>query len=756
VGLGEAAIERFAERQVLLDLGAVAGQVPEWIRELAAAAVVALGKEGVPEDRATIRRIILTLRLAGQDFGLQIESDPRDMLQPSGRFDPGSTLHPGTADVGTAAALRRAFAAKYRRIFGYWHEGRNIEIESIRVVAASQAAAGLPTVVRFATPASATAADPRTVRAWFDGDWRAVPALERDALAPGTEVAGPALVFEPYSVTVVETGWRAAVDAAGALILKRSRAGAPAARAAVSLEVVRLELFTHRFETIAKQMGEMLRRTALSTNVKERLDFSCALLDAGGQLIVNAPHIPVHLGAMGICVRQVCATLSMRPGDVVVTNHPAYGGSHLPDVTVITPVYLPGSADAPDGGRLLGYVASRAHHAEIGGIRPGSLPAAATRLVEEGVVIPPMHLFTAGEERWEALRRLLATAPFPSRAVEENLADLRAAVAANRSGADSLVALAAAHGVDVVEHYMAALVDRAADRIRAALRRIPDGVYTATEALDDGSPLCVALTIAADRARFDFTGSAPVHPGNLNATPAVVSSVVLYVLRLLVDEPLPLNEGLLQPVSLDVPPGILSPAFPADPAQAPAVVGGNVETSQRLVDTLLKALGLAACSQGTMNNVVFGTDRYSYYETVCGGAGAGPHFDGASAVHTHMTNTRITDAEVLERRFPVRVERFAIRSDSGGDGRHRGGDGVVREIAFLETMSLSVLGQHRVAGPYGLAGGGAGKPAVQRIVRAGGEIVELGPVDACEVGPGDRFVLETPGGGGHGSPEQAR
>jgi len=515
-------------------------------------------------------------------------------------------------------------------------------------------------------------------------------------------------------------------------------------------EAVQLELFTHRFAAIARQMGERLRRTAVSTNVKERLDFSCALLDAAGELVVNAPHIPVHLGALGLCVRRLRETLPMEPGDVVVTNHPAFGGSHLPDVTVVTPVFA-------DEGDLLGYVASRAHHAEIGGIRPGSMPPGARRLVEEGVVIPPAYLARGGTPRWEALRRLLLEAPFPSRAVEENLADLRAAAAANHGGAEALAALAREHGREAVAHYMEALKARAEQRLREALARLPAGRYEAAERLDDGSPLAVRIDISpnlstsAAAARIDFTGSAGVHAGNLNAPPAVLRSAVIYVLRLLIAEPLPLNEGLLRAVEIHVPEGMLNPPFPDDPAEAPAVVGGNVETSQRLVDTLLKALRLAACSQGTMNNLLFGNERFGFYETVCGGAGGGPGFGGASAVHTHMTNTRITDPEVLEHRYPVRLERFAIRRGSGGEGRFRGGEGAIRELIFLEPMSLSLLTQHRVEAPYGLAGGGPGLPGRQRLVRATGEVVDLAPVDGCEVGPGDRLILETPGGGGWGT-----
>lgn len=513
---------------------------------------------------------------------------------------------------------------------------------------------------------------------------------------------------------------------------------------------VELELFTHRFEMLAAQMGEMLRRTALSVNVKERLDFSCALLDGEGRLVVNAPHIPVHLGALGLCVRSVAQTLELRPGDVAVTNHPGFGGSHLPDVTVITPVFEAGAADS-----LLGYVASRAHHAEIGGTRPGSMPPAARTLVEEGVVIAPRHLVRAGAGAWDAMRDLLALGPYPSRAVDENLADLAAAVAANRRGAETLVGLAREHGADRVRRYMRELRRAAAEKLRRALRAREDGRFAAREALDDGSALAVAVTLDGGSAVVDFTGSAPVHPGNLNATPAIVRSVVLYVLRLLLGEPLPLNEGLMEPVEVVLPEGLLNPPFPDDPRRCPAVVGGNVETSQRLVDTLLKALGLVACSQGTMNNVLFGNERFGYYETVGGGSGAGPGFDGTSAIHTHMTNTAITDPETLELRYPVRLERFAIRRHSGGAGRHRGGDGARRELLFLEPVSLSILTQHRSSGPYGVAGGAAGSPGRQWLERASGEVEALEPIAAREVGAGDRLVLETPGGGGWGALDDA-
>jgi 5-oxoprolinase (ATP-hydrolysing) len=717
LGLGHSVIERFAERQILRPLDDVGTGIPGLLRELEEEAIASLEGEGVPEGDIEVRRKIANLRFIGQDSVLQVE------------YDEGTPLE-------------AAFESKYRTVFGHWQEDRRIEVESLRVGVSSKVHED------FRMESDAVPARPREsgrVRAYIEGRWESVPAFERRDIARGAGLEGPALIFERYGATAVERGWSAETDDTGALVLKRVGEGIGRDEQ-VHPEVVRLELFSNRFGTIAREMGEMLRRTAISTNIKERLDFSCAVLDGDGELVVNAPHIPVHLGAMGLCVRALRDAIEMGPGDVVATNHPSFGGSHLPDVTVVTPVYLPDRT-------LLGYVANRAHHAEIGGARPGSMPPAATSLAEEGVVIPPMHLVRGGEARLHELHALLAGAKFPSRAVEENVADVNAAVAANRSGEQALLRLAAEHGPETIRHYMGALEERAESKIRAALREMPDGIYEALETLDDGSPLRVRIDIEGDRAAIDFSGSAPVHPRNLNATPAVVQSVVMYVLRLLIDEPLPLNEGLMRAITLHIPPGILNPPFPDDASRAPAVVGGNVETSQRLVDTLLKALRLAACSQGTMNNVLFGTDRYSYYETVCGGTGAGPGFDGASAVHSHMTNTRITDPEIVEHRYPVTVEQFGIRRGSGGAGRHRGGDGVVRTVSFREPMSLSVLGQHRCDGPYGLGGGEPGMPAGQYVVKASGETTSLSSVDGCEVGPGDRFVLETPGGGGYGSSE---
>jgi 5-oxoprolinase (ATP-hydrolysing) len=718
MGLGQAVIERFAEQQVLQHLDRAGSHISSWIDDLSENAVAAVEQEGVVRGQTQIRRVIVNLRFAGQDSTVSIDYDP-------------------------TTSLEESFESKYKTIFGYYPKGRAIEIESIRVVAASLSK-NETAKSKAASQTHVAAPGARVSKAWFDGRWQEVPVFDRNDLLPGARIAGPALVYERYSATAVENGWTMVVDANHALLLRREKE--TASSESPHADIIQLELFTNRFTAMAREMGEMLRRTAMSTNVKERLDFSCAVLDPDGELVVNAPHIPVHLGAIGMCVRGVRDAMPLKPGDVIVTNHPGYGGSHLPDVTVVTPVFLPDE-------RLLGYVANRAHHAEIGGIRPGSMPPAAATLAEEGVVIPPTHLFERGTARWDVIERLLTEGPFPSRAVDENLADLRGAVAANRNGAAALLKLAGDCGEETVWRYMTALKSRAESKIRAAIRNVPDGVYEATEFLDDGSPLHATISVGGDRARVDFTGSAGVSSTNLNTTPAVVMSAVIYVMRLLVNEPLPLNEGLILAVDVELPPGLLNPPFPDDPARAPAVVGGNVETSQRIVDCLLKALGLAACSQGTMNNLSFGTDRYSYYETVCGGAGAGPGFNGASAVHTHMTNTRITDPEIIEYRYPVRLDRFEIRLGSGGDGEHRGGDGAIREITFLDTMALSVLGQHRRSGPYGMAGGQPGQPANQRVIDEKGNITKLNSIDGRDVHPGDRFVLETPGGGGYGPKE---
>ena len=491
---------------------------------------------------------------------------------------------------------------------------------------------------------------------------------------------------------------------------------------------------------MAEQMGVVLRNTAISTNIKERLDYSCAVFDGKGGLVANAPHIPVHLGAMGATVSAVLKEfVDLAPGDVVVTNDPFSGGSHLPDVTVVTPVFLEGSP-VPDF-----FVASRGHHADLGGISPGSMPANSTCLEQEVVLIAPFRLVRSGDFEEEKIRDILSEATFPARCPDDNVADLVAMVAANRQGENLLKAFVQEQGARAVVLTMAQLQSASARKVACEIEKLPDGLHIFEDQMDDGTPVKVRVEVRGDRMDVDFSGTGPASAHNLNAPPAVVQAALMYVLRSLVDEPIPLNGGCLEPVRLRVPEASL-----LDPPAGSAVVGGNVETSQRVVDVLLGALRQAAASQGTMNNVAFGNDHFGYYETIGGGAGAGPTYAGASGVHTHMTNTRITDPEILELRYPVRLERFALRRGSGGSGRNPGGEGLIREYCFLEPVTVSLLTQRRLIAPWGLDGGGSGGPGRNRVRRGDREWEDLPGQCTLELTAGDSLSVETPGGGGVG------
>ncbi len=725
-GIGQTAVSHLSERQVLLPLEACLPRLPAMYRELADEAMRALAAQGPPEQ-AAIRTASVSLRQAGQTSGLLIDllAVPFPQLE---------------------AAYRRQYANRY----GYAPDSRPLEVEFLRVVAALPAAptAGTP------TRASAVPSDlhrPRTIRTI---PWETLPA--------GETLAGPAILSQAQATAFLPDGWQLSVRPGGNLVLTQKPPSAPAPPPPVAEPVaeedadpIRLALFTNRFRAIALEMGTQLQRTARSVNIKERLDFSCALLDAAGSLLVNAPHIPVHLGSLGMCARHMLQALPPGPGDVILTNHPAYGGSHLPDLTLLQAVYGASDQDSPPP--LIGYVINRAHHAELGGTRPGSMPPDARRLEEEGVVFPPCHLVHGGIPQWEAIEDLLRSAPYPSRAPAENLADLSAALASLRAGARQLRELADAHGIETLHRYMKALQEQAADALLPVLQEQAGQTFRAAETLDDGTRLCVRLAVKDNSLDIDFDGTAPVHPHNLNANRSIVYSVVLYVLRLLCRKDIPLNEGLLQRVRIHLPTGTcLDPAFGSDPATWPAVVGGNTELSQRLTDTLLKALAPVlhtACSQGTMNNFLFGNEDFGYYETIGGGSGAGRGFHGRSGVHQHMTNTRMTDPEELEFRYPVRLETFALREGSGGAGRWRGGDGLVRVLTFLAPVEVTVLSQHRREGPYGLAGGKAGEAGRQWVVRSGIPM-ELAGSAAIRLAAGDRITIETPGGGGYGPPGQ--
>lgn len=708
-GIGHATVERFEELFLLQPLAKTEASLSRKLDKLYAQACQTLITQGHPGNRIRRKANLIFLRFAGQDTPLEISYRPGD-------------------------SIVKLFKRSYISVYGHYPD-RTIEVESIRVIAevvSSRSTAGKKNPRGYV---------PRRVaqqRATVAGKQKSIPVFRWEMLRPGALITGPALVVSENSTTLVEQGWKFQLDGVGNGRMKHQQLHRPyTAEATAEGE---LELFTNRFTAVAQEMGALLQRTSFSVNIKERLDFSCAVLDAAGYLVVNAPHIPVHLGSMGVCVREVKKVIPMQEGDVVITNHPAFGGSHLPDVTLIKPVY--------HARRLVGYVANRAHHAEIGGSKPGSMPADAAALEQEGVIISPTYLVRRGKPQWEKIAQLLTTGKFPTRALAENVADLRGALASILLGERRLQALCEAHSAKTVSRQMKSLKRYACSLLRDKIIKLNKQSSTAVELLDDGAALKVTIKKNKSTLTLDFTGSSPVHPGNLNATRAIVQSVVLYCLRLWVNAPLPMNEGLLDDVDIVLPHGLLNPDFRSQPM--PAVVGGNTEISQRLTDTVLKALGLAACSQGTMNNFLFGNEKFGYYETICGGTGAGEGFHGASAVHQHMTNTRITDPEVLEFRYPVRLLQFAIRTGSGGPGRWRGGDGCVREVQFLEKLEVNLLTQHRVQAPYGMMGAENGRPGKNTWLRTNGTTEDLKGVASFTAAPGDNLIIETPGGGGWG------
>ena len=575
----------------------------------------------------------------------------------------------------------------------------------------------------------------------FARDERGLVTVERGALSPANPLSGPAIITDATGTTWVEHGWAARVDAARNLILERV---VPLERrTAIGTEVdpVRLELFANRFMGIAEAMGAALQATAYSVNIKERLDFSCALFDQTGALIANAPHMPVHLGSMGDSVKAVMGRArsdrGIRDGDAYMLNAPYNGGTHLPDVTVIAPVF--------DAGELAFWVAARGHQADIGGITPGSMPPTSRTVAEEGVLIDDVLLVDAGHFLERETTALLSSGPWPARNPAQNIADLKAQVAACATGAAELRRLVAEVGRDVVTAYMGHVQDNAAEAVRRVIDKLADGQFRYE--LDNGAVVQVAIRVDRKErtARVDFSGTSPQQPNNFNAPLSVTRAATLYVFRTLVDDDLPLNDGCMRPIELIVPDGsLLNPRYPA------AVVAGNVETSQVICDALYGAMGVMAASCGTMSNFTFGNDRHQYYETIAGGSGAGSDFDGTGPVQTHMTNSRLTDPEVLETRFPVVLEEFSVRSDSGGQGRHRGGDGAIRRIRFREAMTASILSNRRRVPPFGLAGGKTGKAGRNAVERVDGRVEELGPTEMVEVAVGDMFVIETPGGGGFG------
>ncbi|MGH8692468.1 MAG: hydantoinase B/oxoprolinase family protein [Burkholderiales bacterium] len=632
--------------------------------------------------------------------------------------------------------MAREFEAVYRKQFSFLMPGKPLVAEAVSV----EALAAGEAIQERVLEKQAGAGPAETVRMFTGGRWHDAPLYRREDLGAESRIDGPAVIAEANATTVVEPEWRAVVTPLNHLVLERSRPRQAETAIGTRVDPVMLEIFNNLYMSIAEQMGLRLQNTAYSVNIKERLDFSCALFDAGGNLIANAPHMPVHLGSMGESIKTVIRLNAgkMKPGNVYVLNAPYNGGTHLPDVTVITPVF-----EKTD---ILFYVGSRGHHADIGGITPGSMPPGSAVVEEEGVLIDNFLLVQEGRFREKETIGLLSSGRYPVRNAEQNIADLRAQVAANEKGVQELRRMVAHFGLDVVRAYMRHVQDNAEESVRRVIGVLKDGQFELP--LDNGAIIKVKITIGEDRraARIDFGGTSNQLPNNFNAPAAVCMAAVLYVFRTLVDDEIPLNSGCLKPLDVAIPGGcMLRPRYPA------AVVAGNVETSQCITDALYGALGVLAASQGTMNNFTFGNERYQYYETVAGGSGAGPGFDGADVVQTHMTNSRLTDPEVLEWRFPVRLESFEIRHGSGGRGRWRGGHGAVRRVRFLEPMTAAILSGRRRVRPHGLAGGEAGLPGRNYVLRAGGAVSELGPFDQTEMAAGDVFVIETPGGGGYGA-----
>jgi 5-oxoprolinase (ATP-hydrolysing) len=654
--------------------------------------------------------------------------------------------------AGELEPVRARFHAEHLRRFGFAAQAVGVVIEALRVEARAPSVG----VTALAIPPPAVIADlPPQVRAWF-GAWREVPLVSLGALHG--ELRGPALIVEPNSTVVLEEGWRARLLAEGELLLEdeiapaaideppsisktRNFAGTP--RAAATADPARIEIFNNLFMHIAEQMGEVLKSTAQSVNIRERLDYSCALFDAGGGLVANAPHMPVHLGSMGASVRAVMRAREgqLQPGDSVLINSPYHGGTHLPDLTVVTPVFLSGRGP-PEF-----FVASRAHHADIGGMTPGSMPPFSRSIEQEGILFECFQLVQGSTLRESELRARLAADPWPARNPAQNLADLRAQLAANARGIAEIERAVRRHGLPTVREYMQHVQENAAHCVRRAIARLTTGRFRYE--LDDGSAIVVRIDIdhARSRARVDFTGTSAQGAHNFNAPRAVCTAAVLYVFRTLIEEPIPLNEGCLAPLDIVIAAGSM-----LDPRPPAAVAAGNVETSQCIVDALYGALGVLAASQGTMNNLTFGDARLQYYETIAGGAGAGPDFDGCDAVQTHMTNSRLTDPEILEAQFPVLVWEFSIRHGSGGAGRHPGGDGAVRKLRFRSALSGALLANHRRIAPFGVGGGAPGAPGEAFIRRMDGTVERLSATARFEVSAGDELTILTPGGGGFGPP----
>ncbi len=717
-GMGLADIRALRERSVQepLDDDAVARVIPI-LDEMATDAEKEVKSQGIDDKSITSYRRI-HLRYEGTDSALVVSLDD-------------------------AAKMAAEFEDLHRQRFGFVPEGRKLVMEALAVEAVGATESMIdPEMKETSDGQQITPRD--TVRMYSGGEDHDTPVYTRESFLPGDKVDGPAIITEETATTVVEPGWQAYLNSRGHLILKRIKERPQTFAVGTEADPVMLEIFNNLFMSIAEQMGATLANTAYSVNIKERLDFSCAIFDIEGNLVANAPHMPIHLGSMGESIKTVIRENAgqIKPGNVYALNAPYNGGTHLPDVTVITPVF------DQEGKDILFYVGSRGHQADIGGRTPGSAPPDSTHIEDEGVLIDNFLLVEEGKLREKETYDLLKSGKYPCRNPMQNMADLTAQIAANETGVRELRKMIQHFGLDVVHAYMGHVQDNAEESVRRVLDVLSDGEFTYP--MDNGDTIQVKITVnkEAREALIDFTGTSPQGNHNYNAPLAVCKAAVLYVFRTMVDDEIPLNEGCLKPLKIKVPEkSIISPEYPA------AVIAGNTEVSQCITDALYGALGVLASSQGTMNNFVYGNDVYQNYETICGGTGAGPTFNGCDAVHSHMTNTRMTDTEVLENRFPVRVEEFSIRKGSGGDGKHHGGNGVVRRMRFLEPMTATVLSSHRHTDPWGMKGGKAGARGENSVTRADGSVDKLRGNDETEMNAGDVFELRTPGGGGYGEPE---
>ena len=713
LGMGLAAVRAMREAQIMRPVAEAAEIAGELDALVAAARAEVLG-QGVDESRLRVETRA-HLRYEGSHQTLEVP-------------------------FGAAPQMKHAFDAAHEARFGFCAPDRTLVID----VLTAEAIGEMEDPLRAVGVGGADSQSPDMTQIYLDGAHRRAPIIKRETLAPGTTVTGPAVITEATGTNLIAPGWAATVDRLGNLLLERTTPRREARALGTSADPVMLEIFNNLFMSIAEQMGSTLANTAYSVNIKERMDFSCALFDAQGDLVANAPHVPVHLGSMSESVRTIARLNAgqMRPGEAYMLNAPFNGGTHLPDVTVITPVF------DRAGSNILFYVGSRGHHADIGGMTPGSAPPDSTHIAQEGVVIDNFRLVEGGHLRDAETRAVLGSGDYPCRNIAHNMADLEAQIAANATGIHETLRMVDHFGLDTVQAYMKHVQDNAEASVRKVIGSLHDGEFTYP--MDSGAQIRVRISVdrANGEAVIDFTGTSTQDSGNYNAPLAICHAVVLYVFRTLVGKDIPLNEGCLKPLKIIAPKGsMINPVYPA------AVIAGNTEVSQAICNCMYGALHALACSQATMNNFAWGNDVFQNYETIAGGAGAGPGFDGASAVQTHMTNTLMTDPEVLETRFPVRIEAFSIRTGSGGAGRWHGGDGVIRQVRFLEPVIVTVLSSHRIVPPFGVDGGHAGKVGVNRVLRSNGQSRDLPGNVQIDLEPGDIFEMRTPGGGGWGAPE---